>query len=350
MVKILMILSAIVINCIAGATAGMVLDVSPEMCAIGANVVAGAVSVMPKMTGSAMEGVLVDIWLGEVVTKLRGMLAGTWLQGIPDMSTIVTEKDAIHLVETGVDPDVLINNTTYPIETQEMEDGDIVMKLDKFQTKATEVTDDELYALSYDKMTRVKEAHGDAINDAKFAKAAHSMCASTDTATTPVLATSGENDGTGRKRMTTKDVLAMKAALDKLKVPAEGRRLVLCPDHVNDLLGADESFVRQYNIDTVNGKIGRLYGFDIYEFGNNPVYTSAGEKKAVGATAEAGEYQCSFAFLEKRVFMATGSTKMYYKEAATDPQNQRNMINFRHYFLAMPKKMDAGVVMRSAAV
>lgn len=142
----------------------------------------------------------------------------------------------------------------------------------------------------------------------------------------------------------------MKAALDKLKVPAEGRRLVLCPDHVNDLLGADESFVRQYNIDTVNGKIGRLYGFDIYEFGNNPVYTSAGAKKAVGATAEAGEYQCSFAFLEKRVFMATGSTKMYYKEAATDPQNQRNMINFRHYFLAMPKKMDAGVVMRSAAV
>lgn len=348
--KFLMILTGLLINSLVGATAGVMLGVSPEMCAIGANVVAGAVSVMPKVTGSVMEGVLVDIWLGEVVTKLRGMLAGTWLQGIPDMSTIVTEKDAIHLVETGVDPDVLINNTTYPIETQKMEDGDIVLKLDKFQTKATEVTDDELYALSYDKMTRVKEAHGDAINDAKFAKAAHSMCAGSNSATTPVLATSGDDDGTGRKRMTIKDVLAMKAALDKLGVPAEGRRMVLCPDHVNDLLGSDESFVRQYNIDTVNGRIARLYGFDIYEFGNNPVYTSAGEKKAVGATADAGEYQCSFAFYEKRVFVATGSTKMYYKEAATDPQNQRNMINFRHYFLAMPKKMDAGVVMRSAAV
>lgn len=345
-----MILTGLLINSVVGATAGVMLGVSPEMCALGANVVAGAVSVMPKAAGCAMEGVLVDIWLGEIVTKLRGMLAGTWLQGIPDMSTIVTEKDAIHLVETGVDPDVLINNTTYPIETQKMEDGDIVLKLDKFQTKATEVTDDELYALSYDKMTRVKEAHGDAINDAKFAKAAHSMCAGSNSATTPVLATSGDDDGTGRKRMTIKDVLAMKAALDKLGVPAEGRRMVLCPDHVNDLLGSDESFVRQYNIDTVNGRIARLYGFDIYEFGNNPVYTSAGEKKAVGATADAGEYQCSFAFYEKRVFVATGSTKMYYKEAATDPQNQRNMINFRHYFLAMPKKMDAGVVMRSAAV
>ncbi|MBR6639860.1 MAG: hypothetical protein IKL35_05805 [Muribaculaceae bacterium] len=345
-----MMLIGIMVNCVMGATAGVLLDVSPEMCAIGANVVAGAVSFIPKVAGCAMEGVLVDVWIGEVVKKMRGMLVCTWLQGIPDMSTIVTNKDAIHLVETGVDPDVLINNTTYPIETQEMEDGDIVIKLDKFQTKATVVTDDELYALSYDKMARVKEAHGDAINDAKYAKAAHAMCANSHTKTTPVLTTSGDDDGTGRKRMTTHDVLAMKAALDKLGVPADGRRLVLCADHVNDLLGSDESFVRQYNIDTVNGKIGRLYGFNIYEFGNTPVYTASGEKKAVGATSDTGEYQCSFAFWEKRVFMATGSTKMYYKEAAKDPQYQQNTINFRHYFLAMPKKMDAGVVMRSVAV
>lgn len=347
--KIVMIMFALLVNSVVGATAGVMLDVSPEVCAIGANVVAGAVSLMPRVAGCAMEGVLVDIWTGEVVRKLRGMLTGTWLSGIPDVSTIVTEKDAIHLIEAGIEPDVLINNTTYPIETQKMEDGDIVIKLDKFQTKATPVTDDELYALSYDKMTRVKEAHGDAINDAKYAKAAHAMCATSNTATTPVLTTSGEDDGTGRRRMTNMDVLDMKAALDKLGVPSGDRRLVLCPDHVNDLLGADESFVRQYNIDTVNGKIARLYGFDIYEYGNTPVYTSEGEKKAVGATASEGEYQCSFAFYEKRVFMATGSTKMYYKEAATDPQYQQNLINFRHYFLAMPKKMDAGVVMRSVS-
>jgi len=27
--------------------------------------------------------------------------------------------------------------------------------------------------------------------------------------------------------------------------------------------------------------------------------------------------------------------------------NQRNLINFRHYFICMPKKEDAGVVMMS---
>jgi hypothetical protein len=48
-----------------------------------------------------------------------------------------------------------------------------------------------------------------------------------------------------------------------------------------------------------------------------------------------------------RIFKATGSTKMYYSEASTDPEYQRNKINFRHYFIAMPKKEDAGVVIRS---
>ena len=52
-------------------------------------------------------------------------------------------------------------------------------------------------------------------------------------------------------------------------------------------------------------------------------------------------------FYVKRVFKATGSTKMYYSDAAQDPQNQRNLINFRHYFIAMPKKEDAMAVLIS---
>ena len=85
----------------------------------------------------------------------------------------------------------------------------------------------------------------------------------------------------------------------------------------------------------------RLYGFDIYEYGNTPLYTTAGEKKALGSTASTGEFQCSFAFYAPRVFKATGSTKMYYSDAATDPEYQRNKVNFRHYFICMFKRMPA---------
>lgn len=319
---------------------------SPLAGAIGMNVVSGVIGgILPA--GTLREGVLTEIWTGELVKSLRAGLEGTWLDGVPDSSSVVN-NDVIHLVDVGVDPDVLINNTTYPITVQELEDGDISIGLDKFQTKITPITDDELYALSYDKIARVKESHANAINDSKFTKAAHALCASENTATTPVLITTGERDeDTGRLKMSIKDVIKMKAALDKLKVPAINRRLVLCPDHVNDLLETDQNFKEQYNINRGEGKVGRMYGFDIYEYANTPLYTTAGKKKDVGSTASAGEFQCSFAFYTPRVFKATGSTKMYWSAAETDPEYQRNKINFRHYFICMFKKADAGVVMAS---
>ena len=60
----------------------------------------------------------------------------------PSTTDNPVNNDVIHLVEVGVDPDVLINNKTYPIDVQALEDKDIAIKLDKFQTKATTITDD----------------------------------------------------------------------------------------------------------------------------------------------------------------------------------------------------------------
>lgn len=346
MKAIFSMLVAVLFNAVTGAVSGAIIGFDPMAGALGMNAVAAVLGdVMP--VGALRSGVYKEVWTGEMVKALRGFMEGTWLDGVPDNSSIV-ENDIIHLVDVGVDPDVLINNTTYPIPLQALEDADIPVGLDKFQTKVTPITDDELYAISYDKISRVKESHSNSINDAKFVKAAHALCANSNTAKTPVLATTGSRDeATGRLKMTPKDVIAMKAALDKLKVPTDNRRLVLCPDHVNDLLEADQNFKEQYNIDRKEGKVGRLYGFDIYEFANTPYYTTAGEKKTVGATGETGEFQCSFAFYTKRVFKASGSMKMYWSAAENDPEYQRNKVNFRHYFICMPKKTDAGVVMRS---
>ena len=345
--RLLALTMAVLFNCITGSVFAATLGISPIAGALGMNCVATMVG-GEVAQGALRAGVYKEIWTGELVKALREFLAGTWLDGIPDNSSIV-DNDVIHLVEVGVDPDVLVNNTTYPIPLQALDDKDIAIKLDKFQTKVTPITDDELYAISYDKISRVKESHSNAINDSKFAKAAHALCAQKNTAKTPVLTTTGERDAaTGRLKLTVKDVLAMKAALDKLGVPTTNRRLVLCTDHVNDLLETDQRFKEQYNIDRNTGKVGKLYGFDIYEFANTPYYTSKGEKKAVGDKGEtAGDFHCSFAFYTQRVFKATGSTKMYWSPAENDPEYQRNKVNFRHYFICMFKKTDAGVVMTS---
>ena len=345
--RLMTLIMAVLFNTIAGASIGAAAGLDPMMAAIGMNGISAVAGLLPMEAGILREGVCKEIWTGEVVRKLDAELAANWLEGVPDQSALV-ENDVIHLVDVGVEPEVLINNTTYPIPEQAITDEDIPIGLDKFQTKVTPVTDDELHAISYDKMSRVIALHQPAISKARYRKAAHAICCTEHTDKTPVLTTTGEVDPlTGRKRLTKADLVKMKSAMDDLGVPADGRRLVLSPEHVQDILLFDENFVRQYSLDTVNGKVGRLYGFDIFEYAATPYYTTAGVKKALGTNPEAGEFRCSFAFYKDRLFKASGSLKMYYSRAETDPQYQKNRVAFRNYFICMPKKADCAVVMAS---
>lgn len=307
---------------------------------------AGAGVVIPMLAGAfmpgsaLMEGVFTEVWTGELVKKLNAGMNDSFLQGIPDYSARV-DNETIHLVDVGGDPDVLVNNTTYPIPIQDLEDGDIAISLDKFQTKPTRVTDDELYAISYDKFGSVVERHSDAIQTKKLKKFAHALAPYSHTAKTPIVQTSGETDSVrGRKKLTLKDIIALKRAFDNMEVPEGGRRLVLCPDHVNDLLELDQSFRdKYYNYTT--GKLMNMYGFEIYTFVNAPYFNKNGVKLAYNATPTATDHKGSFAYYVPRMFRAKGSTKMYYSEAATNPQTQESLVNFRNYDIVLPKKMEA---------
>lgn len=332
---------ALLFNAVMGVMLAFVIGIAPVY---GAVVAAGGSALLGGFmpNGGLMAGVLTEVWTGELVKKLRSADKASFLDGIPDYSQY-SENDVIHLVDVGADPDVLINNTTYPIPIQELADADIAISLDKYQTKATPVTDDELYALSYDKMSSVKERHGSAILEAKYGKAIHALAPQKDAAKTPVIKTTGEVEGgaaTGRKMLARVDIIALKKKFDDMQVPAEGRRLVLCSDHVSDLLSQDQSFREQY-YNYTTGKIANLYGFEVYEYVNNPYFKAAGTKVAYGTAPVAGEYRVSVAFYTKRAFKASGSTKMYYREARLSPEYQRNMMNFRHYYIVLPKKQEA---------
>lgn len=332
------IFSKLIINMFIGVVLAQFLGVPEAYGAIGGAVVPlAAGAFMPK--DALCEGVFTEIWTGELVKRLRGGLTASWLDGVSDYSAAVN-NEVVHLVDVGGDPDVLINNTTYPIAAQELEDGDIALGLDKFQTKKTAVSDDQLFAISYDKIGSVIERHGDAITIAKFKKAAHAVAPQSDTETTPVIPTSGEAGADGRKKLTRKDIIALKRKLDAKGYPAVGRRLVLCSDHVNDLLEEDQKFRDQY-YNYTSGKIANMYGFEVYEFENCPFYTKEGTKVAFKTTPGGTDHQASFCFYTKRLFRAQGSTKMYYKDAVTNPDNQANEVNFRHYYVVLPKKNEA---------
>lgn len=334
---IITVLLAVLANTFMGGAIAYAVGMPTLLGVVGMNAIGLGLSFVPMPSG-VRAGVYVEVWTGELVKHFSHAETATWLDGVPDYSRYVNNS-VIHLVDVGADPDVLINNTSYPIEIQELPDGDIAITLDKFQTKVTPITDDELYALSYDKISSVKERHGNSIAESKFDKAAHAFAPQENKAETPVIFTSGESES-GRLMITRKDIIKLKKAFDDAKVPTKGRRLVLCNDHVQDLLLIDQKFADQY-YNYTSGKIANLYGFEVYEYVSNPVFDQTGKKKSFGAVPAAGEFQASFAFYTPRMFKCAGETKMYYSEAKTDPQNQRNLVNFRHRFIALPKKQEA---------
>jgi hypothetical protein len=337
--KKMLIVFAVMVNCVIGATLASVAGIAPVLGAVGLN----CISLIDTGASNGLRtGLYTEVWTGILIKAFRNSLESVeWLNRIPSYDQY-TENDFIHFVNLGIDPDVLIGNITYPIPTQTLTDADKVVSLDKFQTKVTTITDDEIKNLSYDKLPTMLERHKEAIVEMKIRKALHALAPTTNTTSTPVLLTTGGNDdGNTRKQLTVKDIINLKKQFDAIKVPMEGRILVLCPDHVADLLIADSTFAQQYNNRTT-GKISNQYGFDIYEYVDCPQYTVSNKTKlAFNAIPTSTERTASVCYYTKRTMRATGSTKMYYAEASTNPSMQESSVNFRHYFIAVPLKNEA---------
>lgn len=341
------IIFAIIFNVCAGALLATIGGFSA-----GAGAAAGLVlgMIMPAIPGLKAT-VFREVWTGETIKAFRNSVESIgWLNKLVDKSKYV-DNNVINFVDLGGDPDVLVNNTSYPLEVQELEDGDKAVTLDKYQTKPTPITDDEIYASSYDKMASVIERHRENIDEVKVSRALHSLSPASDKATTPVILTTGDNaeDGT-RKKITRKDIIALKKAFDKQKVPIAGRILVLCPDHAADLLENDQKFADQYH-NYKSGKIHDMYSFEIYEYVDSPLFDATTKtKKAYGSVAGENDFPASIAFHAKNCIRMEGMTKAYLSEAKNDPKTQQNLYNARHYFMALPLKERAMAAIVSAKV
>ncbi|QTV06051.1 hypothetical protein [Faecalibacter bovis] len=291
-----------------------------------------------------MAGVYREIWTGELVEGFRPFIEASFLNTIQDYSEYVSssrngENQVIHLVDIGADPEVLINNTSYPIGYSEQVDGDLAFNLDKYQTKATKVTDDELYAITYDKIAKVNDKHRKAILTKKFGKAIHALAPASNTTDTPVIGTTGATES-GQKVATLKDLISLAKAMTDAGVPNDGNRVLVLDDtHLFDLLKEDTNLYKNYVNVSTGQLLPLLYGFKVYTYGNNPFYAGT-TKASYGAVFNPSTHsKASVAFYAPDMFRAEGKTKMYYDEP--DTQTQSSAVNFRHYYLIAPKKARA---------
>ena len=306
-------------------------------------------SLIPNIqpSGSLLAGLYREVWTKDVIRLIDEGLKDTFLDGIPDLSRYVTgdeEHQTIHATYFNSYPDVLVDNTNYPIDLQTLEGADKTISLNKYQTKVTPITDDELYALTYDKKAEVKISHAQAIALERLKRSAFNFAPSGKTTKTPVLKTTGANSSDGtRKRLIWDDIVRLRESLQGAKIPIEDCRLVLNYEHVNDLLLEDKDL---FNV-LANFKQGLIVpqlGFDIRTYNGGIWYLVSGlTKMAYGATpnlssgnANTWHRMASFVFSPTLARKAKGKTFTYFAEAKTDPQYQRNLFSVRDYFIAKP--------------
>lgn len=288
--------------------------------------------------GVAMEGVYVELWTGELIKMFRQK--ASWLGRIRNKTAWVV-ANVIHLVDLGSDPDVLINNTTYPIPTVELVDGDVPIKLDRFDTENTRVRHADLHSASYDIIDTHVERHKAALERETELKAIHSLALpKSGLEQSIVIRTSGKPRGDGFKRLTPDDLAAAHVGLLEISAPGP---FVLQLDykHTLDLLQADETFVKQYkNLQT--GEVLPLYGFDIYPTAGIPFYreddtTKVLTKNPWGTAPDASkDLRASTFFPLERAVQCRGDVDMYKREASNDPEGRANTIGFSMYHMCLP--------------
>lgn len=345
-------ISAILTNLVLALLVGLLLSVATGFNPL---IVAGIIFVggtglqlfVPNyFAGLALEGVYREIWTGELVESFQPETEASFLNEIPDESRHVQssaggENQVIHLVDIGADPEVLINNTTYPIGYSTLTDGDIAFQLDVYDTVATKILATELYAISYDKIAVANKKHKNAILAKKFGKAIHALAPASHTVDTPVLGTTGVTSAS-KKLCSVDDIISLAGALSDAGVPDDGQRiLVLNSKHVTGILKEVKNFYSEYaNVGTGQIK-SLLYGFKVYVYHNMPFYLASNNSKvSFGAVFNPATHNvASVAFYAPDMFRAEGATQMYYDEPNT--QTRFTALNYNHRYLVSPKKARA---------
>lgn len=235
----------------------------------------------------------------------------------------------------------LINNVgfyvgnTAAFTPKKMTGEKIFVPWEKYDTDPTEVDDAEIRALPYDKRSEVRIKHAEAFKIGIRDHVMWKLCPDDDTAANmPVMRTTGDNDGTGRRRMVFRNLVEYLEMVKALNLPnANELYMILNPKHSTDLIIDRDSASYFGNkdifFDPATGKVRSVMGFKFFENNFAPIFSAAGQKKAKGAVAVAGDQMASTFFYAPNAVYHLERTKILYKDERTDTRNADPTSEFR---------------------
>jgi hypothetical protein len=337
-------LAVLLLNSIVGALLAFAFGFNPLLGALYVNLLMVGFALIkvfitgkPLMAaGNLFSGLLTEFWLSAIMEKFYP--DGSFLTAGTNMSAFV-EYNQINLADAGVDPDVYINNTTYPLPITERADGALAIPLDYFDTANTVVRNARLVELAYDKMASVVRGHRMSLYKKNIQKAGHAYGPASDTAKTPVIQLANANASI------IDAIIDGQARLDALDAPLD-RVLVLCPAHKAKIKKEDKVLFK--DVFGPNGSKD-LYGFQVYDTTVTPKYNkTTATKNVFGAAPAATDVNSSLFYVASEVMYADGSYDMFAR--LKDPEARGDIIGFQKRFVALPIRNTAiGAIIDPAA-
>ena len=291
---------------------------------------------------------------------------GTWLQQYVDpqlLEEFRNYKDdfigtfkapnAAAIDKDGIKFNKLINNIGFHInKATAFEPVEVPMKKglvewDKMDTDLTVVTDAELRAMAFDKDAAIRRLHRESFQIGVRDYAMHKAAPLADTTGTPILRTTGADDGTGRKRLTYEDLVKWYARIEGLNlVNMDELYSILCAEHRQDLIldRASTNNYRDIQIDPATGAIKRFFKLKFFENNANVKYNGDDELVAQGAVSDPADRNASVFYYAPNIIHHIEAVMSLYKPLQQDTRNADPQSEYRlHCYGLTDKKQEYGV-------
>lgn len=262
---------------------------------------------------------------------MPGLLKEVWVQGIqenpmPDLSFVnasvdmseYVENNTLNLAEAGIEPgvheDYFSGNDAGILPVANVADIPHAVVLKTYSTEQTRHRDLQEVELAYDRRSSVINRHKRSLERNIGLRAAHSWAPSTDDEFNKVMKLAAEDSIIDAII----DLEAFYAGLDFVG----NMNICLSPEHMARIRKEDKKLYKEMLAEP--GYV--LYGFKMYRYSKNPIYTTEGVKKPFGSTLDATDLRSSFIWPTEEVFRSFGTTEMY--ATLRDSGAQADLLSF----------------------
>lgn len=238
-----------------------------------------------------------EVWVAGI--KENPIPDNSFVFASTDMSEYV-ENNKLHLAEAGIEPDVhenyfAGNENDLPLASITDIPNEVV--LNTYSTERTRHRNLQDVELAYNKRASIIGRHKTSLAKNIGVRAAFAWSPAADNEYNKVMNVAADASIIDAII----DMEAFYNGLDK----TEGLNICLTPEHMARIKKENKVLYKEIIAE------GTLYGFKVYRYTKNPLYTAAGAKKPFGSVKEATDKVASFTWVTDEVFRCFGDTEMY---------------------------------------